>query len=61
MMTKLCDFINERHSLCLKVYHELWKYSTDSGTAHDFWVDVYLFLGMKGDKVPSISIPAKVR
>ncbi|KAH8650771.1 acetoacetyl-synthase [Ilyonectria robusta] len=55
MLSKLRRFINQRHTLSLKHYHDLWTYSTDGETTNDFWVDLFIFLELTGDKVPQIA------
>ncbi|KAK6366827.1 hypothetical protein LTS17_010378 [Exophiala oligosperma] len=60
MMTKFREFVNKRHSLSLKDYYELWNYSIDDTTADAFWIDVFLFVGMKGDKSPTTALAPKV-
>lgn len=52
---RLCQFINNRHGLRLTNYAELHAYSIADETASDFWVDLFLFMDMKSDKVPSYS------
>ncbi|RMJ04805.1 hypothetical protein BHE90_015266 [Fusarium euwallaceae] len=59
MLSKFRHFVNQRHSLNLKNYHDLWTYSTDDQATNDFWVDLFIFLGLTGDKVPQISYAAK--
>lgn len=36
--------VNKRHGLKLKSYHDLYNWSSDPGTADDFWRDAYQFL-----------------
>lgn len=61
MLSKLRHFINDRHSLDLKNYRELWTYSTDVQTTNAFWVDLFIFLELWGDKVPRVAFASHVR
>ncbi|KIW86365.1 acetoacetate-CoA ligase [Fonsecaea pedrosoi CBS 271.37] len=61
MLSKFRRFVNERHRLDLKNYQELWQYSIAVETANDFWVDAFVFLGLKGDVVPTIALAFRDR
>lgn len=60
MLSKLRCFVNERHGLDLKDYKQLWHYSTAVETANDFWVDAFIFLGLKGDVIPNTALAPRV-
>ncbi|KAH0848652.1 hypothetical protein FOPE_02580 [Fonsecaea pedrosoi] len=61
MLSRFRRFVNERHRLDLKNYQELWQYSIAVETANDFWVDAFVFLGLKGDVVPTIALASRDR
>ncbi|KAI9836768.1 MAG: hypothetical protein M1819_000933 [Sarea resinae] len=54
-------FVNSRHRANLKDYADLHAYSVGEKTADDFWVDLFLFLEIKSDRRPTVSISAKDR
>ncbi|OQU94355.1 hypothetical protein CLAIMM_00716 [Cladophialophora immunda] len=61
MTDRLRRHINARRSLSLKDYTDLYTYSISDGSRDEFWVDLFVFLGMKGDKVPSIGFQEHVQ
>jgi acetoacetyl-CoA synthetase len=53
-------FVNKRRSLSLQTYKDVHQYSTGDATANDFWIDLFLYLGLKADNMPTLSMAVEV-
>lgn len=47
-VAKLIEYINEKHHLRIKTYHDLHRWSVES--LEDFWRDAYIWLQLAGTR-----------
>lgn len=60
-MDKFRRRANAKRRLSMKDFKDLHAWSTDPGTAPDFWIDLYDFMGLTKDTIPKIAIVRQVR